>query len=105
MRRDDDLARVRRALGYRGAFDSLFDRYFGPVFRLALHRVQDEEAAQRMATRMLGHVFGSLEDYDGRVALDAWVLTRCRHVLTTPPSEPADRSLLEAAPGEPRRPR
>lgn len=81
MRRDDDLALVRRARSDRDAFDALFDRYVDRVHRLSRRHSRSDRDAEALTEELLAWVFSGLEDYGGTLPLDAWVLSRCRSAL------------------------
>jgi RNA polymerase sigma-70 factor (ECF subfamily) len=77
-----DLALARRvAAGERSAFDALFDRYADRVHALACRRASGLESARDLTECMLARVFSDIGQYRGDVALDGWVLVRCRRAL------------------------
>jgi RNA polymerase sigma-70 factor (ECF subfamily) len=78
----EDLALARRvAAGERSAFDAFFDRYADRVHALACRRAAGLESARDLTERMLARVFGDIAQYRGDVALDGWVLVRCKRAL------------------------
>lgn len=93
MGENPDLAQAHRVLaGDRSAFDGLFDRYADRVYRFAHRRAGNEAEAQELTRQMLERIFRELPSYRGEVALDAWVLVKCRAALAAAaPTAPRPR--------------
>ena len=75
----DDQALARRALrGDDQAFSELFDIYFPRLFRFALRRVADEDAAEDVVQATLIKAMRSLSSWRGEASLFTWLCTICR---------------------------
>ena len=75
----DDQTLARRALrGDDQAFSELFDIYFPRLFRFALRRVADEDAAEDIVQSTLIKALGSLASWRGEASLFTWLCTICR---------------------------
>ena len=75
----DDQPLVRRALrGDDQAFSELFDIYFPRLFRFALRRVADEDAAEDIVQSTLIKAMRSLASWRGEASLFTWLCTICR---------------------------
>jgi RNA polymerase sigma-70 factor, ECF subfamily len=75
------VARLLR--GDEEAFAELFDRNFGPLYRFALPRVADEDAAEEVVQTTLCRAVRKLAGYRGEAALLTWLTTICRHEIAT----------------------
>jgi RNA polymerase sigma-70 factor (ECF subfamily) len=75
----DDQTLARRALrGDDQAFSELFDLYFPRLFRFALRRVADEDAAEDIVQATLVKAMRSLASWRGEASLFTWLCTICR---------------------------
>lgn len=76
----DDRSLAARALaGDQRAFDELFDTYFPRLFRFALRRVADEDAAEDVVQATFIKAMHSLRTWRGEASLFTWLCTICRH--------------------------
>jgi RNA polymerase sigma-70 factor (ECF subfamily) len=108
--RMDDHTLVTRALaGDQRAFDVLFESYFPRLFRFALRRVAQEDAAEDIVQVTLIKAMRSLGSWRGEAGLFTWLCTICRHEISAywlrigrqPDTSPIDdhpdvRAALEA---------
>lgn len=79
---DDDAALVGRMLaGDERAFDQFFESYFDRVFRFAVRRSGDRDAAQDVAQATLVSAVRKLHTWRGEAALFTWLCTICRREL------------------------
>jgi RNA polymerase sigma-70 factor (ECF subfamily) len=77
-----DLQLARQLLnGDDSAFEAFFADYFPRVFRFALVRVRDEDAAEDIAQCTLIKAVEKLHTYRGEAAMFTWVCTLCRHEI------------------------
>src|SRR5262245_54764992 len=75
----DDQTLARRALrGDDQAFSELFAIYFPRLFRRALRRVADEDAAEDIVQATLIKAMRSLASWRGEASLFTWLCTICR---------------------------
>jgi RNA polymerase sigma-70 factor (ECF subfamily) len=78
----EDATLVRRMLeGDERAFDEFFDMYFDRVFRFALRRTRDEDAAEEMAQATLVRAMRKLDTWRGEATLFTWLCAICRREL------------------------
>jgi RNA polymerase sigma-70 factor, ECF subfamily len=79
----NDRTLVARALaGDEQAFTELFDTYFPRLFRFALRRVGDEDAAEEVVQATLTRAMRSLGTWRGEASLLTWLCTICRHEVS-----------------------
>jgi len=69
--------------GDEEAFAEFFDRNFAPLYRFALARVADEDAAEEVVQTTLCRAVRKLATYRGEAALLTWLTTICRHEIAT----------------------
>jgi RNA polymerase sigma-70 factor, ECF subfamily len=75
----DDRTLTARALsGDDRAFSELFEIYFPRLFRFALRRVADEDAAEEIVQSTLIKAMRSLATWRGEASLFTWLCTICR---------------------------
>jgi len=75
----DDRTLIARALqGDAQAFSELFEIYFPRLFRFALRRVADEDAAEDIVQSTLIKAMRSLASWRGEASLFTWLCTICR---------------------------
>jgi RNA polymerase sigma-70 factor (ECF subfamily) len=78
----DDAPLVHRMLGGdERAFDEFFDAYYDRVFRFALRRCGDADAAEDIAQASLVQAVRRLDTWRGEAALFTWLCTICRREL------------------------
>ena len=78
----NDRRLVKRMLaGEEEAFRLFFDDHFPPLYRFALRRLGDADAAGEVAQEALCQALGKLETWRGEAALRSWLFTFCRHRL------------------------
>jgi RNA polymerase sigma-70 factor, ECF subfamily len=78
----DDRTLAKRALrGDDQAFSELFEIYFPRLFRFALRRVADENAAEEIVQSTLIRAMRSLASWRGEASLFTWLCTICRHEI------------------------
>jgi RNA polymerase sigma-70 factor (ECF subfamily) len=75
------VARLLR--GDEEAFTEFFDRNFAPLYRFALPRVADEDAAEEVVQTTLCRAVRKLAGYRGEAALLTWLTTICRREIAT----------------------
>src|ERR1044072_8269452 len=75
------VARLLR--GDEEAFTEFFDRNFAPLYRFALPRVTDEDAAEEVVQTTLCRAVRKLAGYRGEAALLTWLTTICRREIAT----------------------
>jgi len=79
-----DLALARRVIaGEEDAFDEFFDGYFPRLYRFALARLGNEDAAEEVVQRVLIRALDRLHTYRGEAALLTWLCTLCRRDIAT----------------------
>jgi RNA polymerase sigma-70 factor (ECF subfamily) len=80
---EDERELVRRMLaGNEQAFEEFFKAYFPALFRFALIRLRQEEAAEEVVQRALCQAITKLKTYRGEAALFTWLCTFCRHEIS-----------------------
>src|SRR5262245_8243659 len=80
---DDGRALVRRMLaGQESAFEEFFGDHFPPLYRFALARLRDGDAAEEVVQAALCRALARLETYRGEAALSTWLYTFCRHEIS-----------------------
>jgi RNA polymerase sigma-70 factor (ECF subfamily) len=104
----EEATLVRRMLdGDARAFDEFFDIYFDRVFRFALRRTRDEDAAEEVAQATLVRAMRKLHTWRGEATLFTWLCAICRREqmaywtqrnTTAPGVEPAERGTLDRLP-------
>ena len=78
-----DVALARRLLaGDDAAFEAFFDEYFPKLFRFALARIGDEDAAEDLAQAALTNGVRKLHTYRGDAAMFTWLCGICRHEIS-----------------------
>lgn len=77
-----DRALVERLLrGDEQAFDQFFDSYFPGLYRFALSRLGEPDAAEEVAQATLCKAVRRLASYRGEASLFTWLCTFCRHEM------------------------
>lgn len=76
----EDALLVRVGRGDREAFETLYDRYAGPVYSLALKMLGDRQAAEEVAQDVFLAVWRAARDFDpARGGARSWVLALAHH--------------------------
>jgi RNA polymerase sigma-70 factor (ECF subfamily) len=75
------VARLLR--GDEDAFAEFFNGNFAPLYRFALPRVGDEDAAEEVVQTTLCRAVRKLASYRGEAALLTWLTTICRREIAT----------------------
>ena len=79
----DDAPLIRRMRsGDERAFDVFFDAYFPRLFRFAVRRLGNEDAAEDVVQAALIIAVRKIGMWRGEAALFAWLCTICRHELS-----------------------
>ena len=74
---------VRRMLGGdEGAFDEFFADYFPRLFRFAVLRLRDQDAAEDIVQTSLIAAVRSLGSWRGEATLFTWLCTICRREIS-----------------------
>src|SRR5262245_3025015 len=77
-----DLALARRLLaGDDAGFESFFAEYFPKLYRFALARLDDEDAAEEVAQAALVAAIRKLHTYRGEAAMFTWLCSICRREI------------------------
>jgi RNA polymerase sigma-70 factor (ECF subfamily) len=99
----DDSSLVRGMLaGEESAFDAFFKSCFPPLFRFAMARMRDPEAAEDVVQATLCRAVTRLRSFRGEAALLTWLTTLCRHEMSAyygrRERAPAEIDLIEEIP-------
>jgi RNA polymerase sigma-70 factor (ECF subfamily) len=79
----DDRDLVKRMLaGEEHAFEEFFDGHFSKLYRFALTRMQDADAAEDVVQAALCKAISSLKSWRGEATLFTWLCTFCRHEIS-----------------------
>jgi RNA polymerase sigma-70 factor (ECF subfamily) len=82
-RHPDEAVLVRKMLaGEEMAFEEFFNMYFPGLFRFALTRLREENAAEEVVQRALCKAITKLSNYRGEAALFTWLCTFTRHEIS-----------------------
>jgi RNA polymerase sigma-70 factor (ECF subfamily) len=80
---EDDRFLVRGMLaGEESAFEAFFKSCFPPLFRFAMARMRDPEAAEDVVQATLCRAITRLGSFRGEAALLTWLCTICRHEMS-----------------------
>lgn len=83
MDNGSDRALVRRMLGGdEGAFDEFFADYFPRLFRFAVLRLRDPDAAEDIVQTALMAAVRHLSSWRGEATLFTWLCTICRREIS-----------------------
>lgn len=77
---DEELA-ARVASGDRDAFDTLYERYIGRVFRFVEKRLHNRADTEETTQEVFAQVFTSIASFRGEGAFAAWVLGIARFTI------------------------
>ena len=79
----DDIQLVQRMRsGDKRAFDEFFGAYFPRLFRFAVRRLDNEDAAEDVVQEALVIAMRKIGTWRGEAALFTWLCTICRHELS-----------------------
>ena len=88
--------------GEESAFEDFFNGAFPPLYRFALARMRDAEAAEEVVQATLCRAVLYLESYRAEAALLTWLCTLCRHEMSAYYSRraraPEEVDLIEEIP-------
>jgi RNA polymerase sigma-70 factor (ECF subfamily) len=94
---------VRRMLGGdEGAFDEFFEDYFPRLFRFAVLRLRDQDAAEDLVQNSLIAAVRNLRSWRGEATLFTWLCTICRREISAWEKRTSRRvtvALVEDDPG------
>jgi RNA polymerase sigma-70 factor (ECF subfamily) len=94
---------VRRMLGGdEGAFDEFFADYFPRLFRFAVLRLRDQDAAEDLVQNSLIAAVRNLRSWRGEATLFTWLCTICRREISAWEKRTSRRvtvALVEDDPG------
>jgi RNA polymerase sigma-70 factor (ECF subfamily) len=79
----DRILAARLLRGDADAFQEFFESSFAPLFRFALARVGDADAAEEVVQTTLCRAVRKLSTYRGEAALLTWLTTICRREIST----------------------
>src|ERR1051325_9591365 len=93
---------VRRMLGGdEGAFDEFFADYFPRLFRFAVLRVRDPDAAEDLVQNSLISAVRNLGSWRGEATLFTWLCTICRREISAWEKRTSRRVLVSLAEDDP----
>ena len=93
---------VRRMLGGdEGAFDEFFEDYFPRLFRFAVLRVRDQDAAEDIVQDSLIAAVRTLGSWRGEASLFTWLCTICRREISAWEKRTSRRVLVSIADDDP----
>ena len=97
-----DRALVRRLLaGDERAFDEFFADYFPRLFRFAVARVRDDDAAEEVVQATLVRAVRKLDTWRGEASLFTWLCTICRREIGDWAERAARRPVVPLVEGDP----
>ena len=77
----DEQLILRVRSGERGAFDLLYARYIGRVYRFVENRLQNRADVEETTQEVFVNVFASLGSFRAEAPFAAWVLGVARHTI------------------------
>ena len=93
---------VRRMLGGdEGAFDEFFADYFPRLFRFAVLRLRDQDAAEDLVQNSLISAVRSLHSWRGEATLFTWICTICRREIAAWHKRTSRRVIVSIADDDP----
>ena len=93
---------VRRMLGGdEGAFDEFFADYFPRLFRFAVLRLRDQDAAEDLVQNSLISAVRNLRSWRGEATLFTWLCTICRREISAWEKQTSRRVLVSLAEDDP----
>lgn len=102
MDEDFGKALVRRLLARdEQAFNEFFDDYYPRLFRFAVMRLLDEDAADEAAQATMVQAFRGLHTWRGEAALFTWLCTICRNEVAAVARRVARQATVSLADDDP----
>src|SRR6185503_4086264 len=102
MDNSSERERVRRILGGdEGAFDEFFADYFPRLFRFALLRLRDPDAAEDIVQTSLIAAMRHLASWRGEASLFTWLCTICRREISAWEKRTSRRVTVSIADDDP----
>ena len=102
MDNGSDRELVRRMLGGdEGAFDEFFADYFPRLFRFAILRVRDQDAAEDIVQNSLIAAVRHLGSWRGEATLFTWLCTICRREIAAWEKRTSRRVLVPFSEDDP----
>lgn len=93
---------VRRMLGGdEGAFDEFFADYFPRLFRFAVLRLRDQDAAEDLVQNSLIAAVRNLGSWRGEATLFTWLCTICRREISAWEKRTSRRVIVSLAEDDP----
>jgi RNA polymerase sigma-70 factor (ECF subfamily) len=93
---------VRRMLGGdEGAFDEFFEDYFPRLFRFAVLRLRDQDAAEDLVQNSLIAAVRNLGSWRGEATLFTWLCTICRREISAWEKRTSRRVMVSLAEDDP----
>jgi RNA polymerase sigma-70 factor (ECF subfamily) len=93
---------VRRMLdGDEGAFDEFFEDYFPRLFRFAVLRLRDQDAAEDLVQNSLIAAVRNLGSWRGEATLFTWLCTICRREISAWEKRTSRRVIVSLAEDDP----
>src|SRR5262245_22008884 len=93
---------VRRMLGGdEGAFDEFFADYFPRLFRFAVLRVRDQDAAEDIVQNTLVAAVRNIGSWRGEATLFTWLCTICRREISAWEQRTSRRVIVSIADDDP----
>jgi RNA polymerase sigma-70 factor, ECF subfamily len=77
----DEQLILRVRSGERGAFDQLYERYVGRVYRFVENRLNNRADVEETTQEVFVNVFASLGSFRAEAPFAAWVLGVARHTI------------------------
>jgi RNA polymerase sigma-70 factor (ECF subfamily) len=97
---DEDLM-ARYGAGETGAFDALYERYRGPLYRYFLRHCEGEASAQELYQEAWLRVVAARERWRPEAGFAPWLFRIARNLLADhwrrrpPPAEPIDEAVVD----------
>jgi RNA polymerase sigma-70 factor (ECF subfamily) len=102
MDNGSDREMVWRMLGRdEGAFDEFFADYFPRLFRFAVLRVRDQDAAEDIVQNSLIAAVRNLGSWRGEASLFTWLCTICRREISAWEKRASRRVIVSIADDDP----
>ena len=102
MDNGSDREMVSRMLGRdEGAFDEFFADYFPRLFRFAILRVRDQDAAEDIVQNSLIAAVRHLGSWRGEASLFTWLCTICRREIAAWEKRTSRRVIVSLADDDP----
>jgi RNA polymerase sigma-70 factor (ECF subfamily) len=102
MDNGSDRELVRRMLdGDEGAFDEFFADYFPRLFRFAVLRLRDQDAAEDLVQNSLISAVRNLAAWRGEATLFTWLCTICRREISAWEKRTSRRVVVPLAEDDP----